>query len=112
MSIQPAVLWGPVQLGASAGVLGAIVPANTKWLVKRAVFTNMDVANRTITVYVSRVGAGTSNADCIINGQVLTPGQAYVAPELAQLVLNPGDALYALADSANKVNTTGSGFQQ
>lgn len=112
MSIQPAVLWGPVQLALTATILGAAVASSTKQIIKRAVFTNMDVSNRTITVYVSRNGGGTTNADCLINGQILTPGQAYVSPELAQMVLGPGDAIYALSDAANKVNAVASGFQQ
>jgi hypothetical protein len=117
MTIAPADFWGPVQLGASAAILGAACPANTKQVIKRAVFTNMDTVNRTVTIYVSRNGATLSNANCIVNQQVIPPPSSssngqWISPELANLVLGPGDAIYALADVASKVNTVGSGYQQ
>lgn len=111
-NITPITLWGPVQLTASAAVLGSAVAANTIQIVKQAVFTNTDTANRTITVYVVRSGGSAGATDILIDAQVLSPGQAYPAPELANLVLNAGDAVYALADVASKVNAVASGFQQ
>lgn len=112
MTISPAVLWGPVQLQTSAQLLGALCPVNGNQVVKRAVFTNINSVNVTITVYVSRNGAGLTNANCVIDAFSLSPGQAYVSPELANLVLGSGDGVYALASIASMVNATGSGWKQ
>lgn len=112
MSITPATIWGPVQLGASAAILGGAVPVSGLQIIKRAVFTNTDNIAVSITVYVVRSGGSATTADEIIAALPISAGQTYVSPELSFMVLNPGDAIYALASVASVVNTVASGFAQ
>lgn len=112
MSITPATIWGPIQLAASAAILGNVVSPSGLQVIKRAVFTNTDNIAVSITVYVVRSGGTATTATEIISGLVLSAGQDYPSPELNFMVLNPGDAIWASASVANVVNTTASGFQQ
>ena len=112
MAIAPDALWGISVLTASAAAIYT-APANTTTIIKRAVFLNTDTVARTITIHVIRSGGGAAaTANKIINAYPLSPNQAYVPPELANLVLETGDAIHALASTASVVNTLGSGFTQ
>ncbi|CAB4142365.1 hypothetical protein UFOVP1414_65 [uncultured Caudovirales phage] len=109
MAIVPALLTASVQLGATAASIYT-TPAQGQTLIKRAVFTNVDTSPRTITVHRVPVSGSASNANRVISSFRLSPGQSYVAVELANMVLNAGDSIQAFADTANLVNVTMSGF--
>lgn len=111
MAITPDALWGPGSLTAAAAAIYTS-PAATTTVVKRAVFLNTDTTTRTITVHVVRSGGSATTGNKVINAFALYPNQAYVAVELTNLVLEAGDAIYALASSASVVNSIGSGFSQ
>ncbi len=104
--IAPAVLQGGVALGTAPGVLYT-APPGTKAVVKRAVFTNATSTGATITVTVTRAGG---SAVAIISAQPIGPNAACTAPELANLVLGPGDALGASSSVAGAVNAFASGW--
>lgn len=91
-------------------------PPNTATIIKRAVFTNTSAAARAITAHVVPSGQVVSNATMLINGQALAippgAGSSYVSPELAGVVLAPGDTLQCFADAANDVTLTVNGIQQ
>jgi hypothetical protein len=112
MTVSPATIWGPLQLTGSAAILGSAVPANGFQIIKRAVFTNLDNVPVAITVYVVRSGGTAGPTNELISAYPLSAGQAYPSPELANMVLNPGDAIYALASIAGQVTTVASGFAQ
>ena len=113
MALSPALLIASTQLAnAVASVGGPLTPAH--WLIQRAVFTNVDTAARTITVHRVPAAGTPAAANEVIGAFVLNAvgqsGHTYTAPELAGMVLNPGDTLQAFADVAAKVNITVSGF--
>lgn len=85
-------------------------PSNQQASVKRAVFTNRDTSAHTITVHRVPSGGSVQNSNMIISARRLTPGESYVAPELASMVLNAGDAIYAFADANTSVTVTMSGL--
>jgi hypothetical protein len=109
MTIQPAVLLASTGLPASEAAIYT-VPANGISVIKRAVFTNIDTVTRTLTVYRVANGGSAGTSNTLISAYRISPGQAYVSPELGNMVLNAGDSIHAFADSANKVNATMSGF--
>lgn len=79
-------------------------------IIKSAVFTNTDVAARTITVHRVASAGSAAATNIVINAFTLSAGQAYVAAELANMVLNPGETLQALASTAAVVNIAVSGL--
>lgn len=109
MTTQPAILTASVQLSnAAASIYTA--PALGQAVIKRAVFTNVDTVPHTITVHRVPSGGSALTANLVISAFRLTPDESYIANELANMVLNGGDAIFALADTANQVNVTMSGF--
>lgn len=104
----------PQNLGAgtlTAAAATYVTATGTSYvIIKNATFTNTDTVARTITVHrVPNAGSATTG-NRIISATSLNAGQAYVAPELANLVLAPGETLQALASSAGVVNIAVSGF--
>lgn len=79
-------------------------------IIKSAVFTNTDVAARTITVHRVPNGGSATTGNRVITAFSLAAGQAYVAPELANMVLAPGETLQALASVTSVVNIAVSGL--
>lgn len=106
MAIQPAVLQGGVALGVASSVL-YLAPVATRAVVKRAVFTNSTGAAVTLTVSITRSGGA---ALTLISAQSVSANSAYTAPEMANLVLAPGDAVGALCSSAASIVAVISGF--
>lgn len=91
-------------------------PANTTTIIKRAVFTNTSAGARTVTAHVVPSGQTVSSSTMLINGQALAippgAGSGYVSPELAGVVLQPGDTLQCFADAAAGVTLAVNGIQQ
>ena len=113
MALYPVLLLASTQLpNAVASQGGPTSP--TKWLVKRAVFTNTDTAAHTITVHHVPNGGSPSAGNIVIEvyglGPQGQPGHTYVAAELTDMIFNSGDTLQCFSDTANVVNVTVSGF--
>lgn len=113
MALQPALLIASTALpNAVASQGGPTSPAH--WLLKRTVFTNTAAAAHSITVHHVPNGGAVATANMVIDAFVLgpagQPGSTYVAAELTDMVLNPGDTLQAFSDTANVINITSSGF--
>ncbi len=95
-----------VALGTSlAAVITA--PANSQVTVKRAVFANY--TGGAVSFSVSRVASGGS-ALVIIPSRSIAAGATDLAPELANMVLNAGDVIQALASAATSINVFASGL--
>lgn len=90
---------------AAAGLYTA--PAGKTAVVKRAVFCNSTATATGITVSVSRAGGG---ATALISAQQIPANSTYLAPELANLVLNAGDSISAGAGAAATISAVMSGF--
>lgn len=108
-NVTPAVLQPGTVLtvGAVAYVTGV---AASQTIIKRAVFSNATAGAVTITVYrvISGGTAGVTNV--IINARSIAANGTDLAPELANMVLNPGDTIQALAGAAASINVFASGF--
>lgn len=109
MAVTPLLLTASTQLGTSAASFYT-TPASTKVVVRRVVFTNVDTTSRTFTVYRVPSAGAAATGNIVISAQRLSPGEAYIASELSGMVLDAGDALYALASAATAINVTASGF--
>lgn len=115
MTVRAIALVRNLQLPSSAAAQFT-GPANTTTVIKRAVFTNTSGGARTVTAHVVPSGQSVSNATMLINGQALAippgAGSSYVSPELAGVVLLPGDTLQCFADAATAVTLNVNGIQQ
>lgn len=80
----------------------ATAPAATQYVVRSAVFTNVTGTAATIRVNVRSLD--------IIDTQTVPANSTYVSPELAGMVLNPGDAIGALASAGSTINCFISGY--
>jgi hypothetical protein len=108
MALSIAVLQGGVALGTSAAAIYTVPAGKLAW-VKRAVFTNTSGSAVNLTVTLTRSGGSPFS---IIAPRSLAAGEAYVAPELASLALNAGDAVNALASTGSVVVAVMSGLVQ
>ena len=107
-TIAPANL-GAGTLTASAAAY-VTAGASQVIIIKSCVFTNTDAAAKTITVHrVPNAGSATTG-NRVISAFSLAAGQAYVAPELANMVLANGETLQALASVTSVVNIAVSGL--
>lgn len=106
MTIRASALQGGIILGTASTVL-YLAPASTSGVVKRGVFTNVGAVTITVTATVTR---GASPPLTIISAQPVSAGQAYIASELSNLVLGPGDTIAASCSAAASVNAFLSGF--
>ena len=100
--------FGGTALGTTAAVLYTC-PANTKTIIKRAVFANVTAGAVTFTVAITRSGGASF---VIINARSIsnTGTGTDLAPELSNFELNAGDTISAFASAAASINAFGSGF--
>lgn len=109
MAVVTVVFLGGGTLTASAAAY-VTAPANTTYVIKKAVFTNTDTVARTITVHrVAAAGTATA-ANMIISAFSLSAGQTYEATSLGNMVMGPGVTLQALASTTAVVNIFVSGL--
>lgn len=108
-TIVPAVLQPGIQLTASA-VAVVTCAANTQIIIKRAVFTNVTGGAVTVTVYRVPSGGSPGATNTLISTYSVGANSAYVSPELANMVMNPGDTIQALASAAASINAFASGL--
>lgn len=111
MTLNPAALWGPEPINSTIETL-LTVAANGQVIIKRAVFTNTHTGPATLTVHVVRSGDSADTTNIMIDAYPLSSGQAYVSPELANCVLDPGDTIQAVSSNANVILALGSGYSQ
>ncbi len=108
-NVSPAVL----QSGATLTTVAAAYvtcAANVQTILKRTVFTNVAAGAVTFTVYrVLNAGAPTT-ANEIIVARSIAAGGTDLAPELTNMVLNPGDTIQCLASANTSINVFSSGF--
>jgi hypothetical protein len=108
-NVTPAVLQAGVVLTTSA-VAYITGPANSQVIVKRAVFNNTTAGAVTFTVYRVPSGGSVGTGNQIISARSISAGGTDLAPELANMVLNAGDTVQALASAGTSINMFASGF--
>lgn len=108
-NVSPAVLQAGAQLttAAVAYVTGA---ASVQTIIKRVVFTNTTATAVPLTVYRVPSGGTAGATNEIISGRSVPANGTDLAPELANLVLNAGETIQAMAGAAAAVNVFASGF--
>lgn len=111
MAQQPALFTAVTQLTATAAVLYTC-PVNSIAQIVRAVAYNTDTVARSVTIHRVPSGDTPATANIIVASYAgrIPAGQTLVFAGLAGMVLNPGDTIQALADSAGVVNITMSGY--
>src|SRR5688572_13570831 len=85
------------QVASSAGDLYT-VPASTVAYIKKAIFTNINAAARSLTIYLTRSGSSDreiAHADTLAQHEGL---------EIENLVLSDGDKIRAVASAATSVD--------
>ena len=85
-------------------------PTGTTSVVKRALFSNTTASPQTITVNVVQFGGSASASNQVINARTVAPGETYVSPELAGVVLAAGDFIQALASAGASITFMASGI--
>lgn len=94
-------------LSNTSTALFTSIATGVSGVIKRAVFSNHDTSTpRQITVNVVASAGSPNLANQIINARTLQPGEVYVSPELAGMVLVAGDQVYGKCSTATAVNTT------
>lgn len=109
MAVVTVAYLGGGTLTASAAAY-VTAPANTTYVIKKAVFTNTDSSARTITVHRVASGGSATAANMIISAFSLSAGQTYEATSLGNMVMGPGVTLQALASVTSVVNIFVSGL--
>lgn len=72
---------------------------------------NVDTAVHSVTIYIVPNGGTAGAATLSTSAFALLPGQNYNGQNEYGMVLNPSDAIWALADSPAVVNIQASGLQ-
>ncbi len=113
MSVTPKRLFEGVQIpNAAAATPGLYAcPANTKTIIKKLTFTNVDTSAHTVTVHLVASGGSASNSNMVTKAFPVGPGITYEAFECEGHVLSPGDFITAFADAASVVTAHGSGVE-
>lgn len=109
-TVTQAQLVAPVQLSnADANIYAA--PTSTTAKIGRAVFCNTSGSATTITAGITASsGTALAAATTLISSRVIAPGETYVSPELAGLVIPAGWSLRAYAGAGTSVTFEVSGL--
>lgn len=107
-TVNQSLLVAPLQLaGSDASVYQT--PANTTAKIGRAVFCNTTAGALTITAGITTGGA-LAAATTLISARSIAPGESYVSPELAGMVIPAGSQLHAYASAATSVTLAVAGL--
>lgn len=85
-------------------------PAGTWTQIIKLTCTNSDSASHNVTFHVVPSGGTALAANKTTIAKAILPGDTWNSPNEYGLVLNPGDALYGLADASAMVNVFASGI--
>jgi len=87
-------------------------PANSRAVVRHAVFTNHTAGAVTLTVYIVPSGGSAAAANKVLDAYSIAAHTAYVSPEVAGVVLNQGDGIHTLASAGTSIGQSISGILQ
>lgn len=106
MSVTPKTITSAQLTGTAATYYTA--PANTRAIIRKLTFTNLDTSARTITVYLVPSGGIAGAANTLISAQSIGAGECYECFPAQGQVLQAAGSIQALADVAAKVTVQGS----
>jgi hypothetical protein len=106
----PAVLSPSAQLTGSVATYITGAP-NGQTIIKNAVISNTTTLAATVTIYRVPTGGSPLATNVVVYQRSVgaLPG-TYLAPELINMTLNPGDTIQCVAGTASAPNFTASGF--
>lgn len=84
-------------------------PAGVRTIIDKCTGTNTTGANATLTIKLVQSGGVASAANTVVSAKTLQPGETYTFPEVVGHVLNPGDFISTLADTAAAISLRISG---
>ncbi len=108
----PKVFTPATSLASSANIVYQQA-ANSVGQVLRAVAYNTDTVPRQLTVYRVPAGGAPGATSILLSGAGgrIMAGQELIVNGLSGMVLNPGDAIWAMADAAAVMNFFMSGYE-
>jgi hypothetical protein len=117
MTIAPKSI-GPAVVAQSAAAAIYTSGTNITTVITRASVVNITAAGATLKLWVVRSGGTNTNSNIVYGasaaGETVSagPSDPVILNVLAGLVLNPGDAIWGLSDTASALNFTASGWTQ
>lgn len=100
MATQLIKLYG-AQPAAANTVLGNVCPANTKYRIVAATVTNDAAVAKWISFHLVPSGGAAGDTNLILNAKVIGNKGSYTLPELIGHVLDPGDFLSSITETAD-----------
>lgn len=97
---------GPTQLGTTTTVI-ATAAAGYAEIIKQIIICNTDTVDRTVTL---AIGSAATAANRIMSALPIGANDLMVWD--TAIVLNPGETLQGLSDTASKVNVTAVGWEK
>lgn len=97
---------GPTQLGTTTTVI-ATAAAGYAEVIKQIIICNTDTVDRTVTL---AIGSAATAANRIMSALPIGANDLMVWD--TAIVLNPGETLQGLSDTASKVNVTAVGWEK
>lgn len=98
-----------VVVGTSASTVYTS-PGNTKTLIKNITIANYGATAAKATVYLVPNGGSSGNASTLVS-QIVAPGRTYTVPSSVNHILEGGDSIQAMSDTATALNIMASGLQ-
>lgn len=111
MSLQAITLIQNLQL-PNAVAVQYTAPANSKVIIRHAVFTNTTAGAILLTAYIIPAGGTVTDAGKIEDATSIAAHTPYSSPNLAGCVLNQGDTLQCFASAATSISMNVSGILQ
>jgi hypothetical protein len=108
MTVIARALFQPLQ-AQNAETTQYTAPVGTRTVIDKLTGTNTTAAPATLSIKLVASGGAASASNTIVAGKTLAAGEAYTFPEVVGHVLNPGDFLSTLADTAAAITIRASG---
>jgi len=108
MTVSQKVLIAPKQLENSQ-TTQYTTPTGAKAIIDKATVTNTSAGNVTVSVNLVTVSTSASASNLIVDARVIAPNETYTLPELIGQVLQTGDFISTLCDTATAATIRVSG---
>lgn len=85
-------------------------PGNTKTLIKNISIANYGAVAAKATVYLVPIAGTAGNANTLVS-QIIAPGKTFTVPPSVNHIMEAGDTIQAMSDTATTLNIMASGLQ-
>lgn len=83
--------------------------ASTYTIIDAFTATNQDASSQTVSIYLVPSGSSASASNLIVKARSIAAGSTYIADEIKNHVLNPGDFIAVVASASSLVTIRASG---